>query len=112
MVVCVECLPADKPWDVVSATRRSSDWRGAAGLCARVRARVLVPPNLYIHACVHYLYTQCGVFVLCQSVLCMHVPFVLCVRVACGELWLWLRGPPLHLHPVCGVLDELLRTCM
>jgi len=24
-------------------------WRGAAGLCARVYARVLVPPNLYIH---------------------------------------------------------------
>jgi len=24
-------------------------WHGAAGLCARVRARVLVPPNLYIH---------------------------------------------------------------
>jgi len=22
MVVCVECLPADKLWDVVSATRR------------------------------------------------------------------------------------------
>jgi len=28
----------DKPWDVVSVTRRSSAWRGAAGLCARVRA--------------------------------------------------------------------------
>jgi len=24
-------------------------WRGAAGLCVRVYARVLVPPNLYIH---------------------------------------------------------------
>ena len=28
------CLPADKPWGVVSATEL---WRGAAGLCARVR---------------------------------------------------------------------------
>jgi len=24
-------------------------WRGAAGLCAKVRARVLVPRNLYVH---------------------------------------------------------------
>jgi len=50
MVFCVECLPADKPWDVVSACLRTSRgmwclrharalaWRGAAGLCARVRA--------------------------------------------------------------------------
>jgi len=38
MVVCVEYLPADKPWDVVPA-----------GVAPRacVRARVLVPPNLY-----------------------------------------------------------------
>jgi len=36
MVVCVECLPADKPWDVVCDTPEL--WRGAAGLCARVRA--------------------------------------------------------------------------
>ena len=48
MVVCVECLPADKPWGVVSATRRSSDVAPRA--CARVYARVLVPPNIYIHA--------------------------------------------------------------
>ena len=47
MVVCVECLPADKPWDVVSATRRSSGVAPRA--CVRVHARVLVPPNLYIH---------------------------------------------------------------
>jgi len=47
MVVCVECLPADKPWDVVSATRRSS---GVAPRdCVRVYARVLVPPNPNIH---------------------------------------------------------------
>ena len=45
--VCVECLPADKPWDVVSATRRSSGVEPRA--CVRVYARVLVPPNLYIH---------------------------------------------------------------
>jgi len=42
----VECLPADKPWDVVSATRRSSGVAPRA--CVRVYARVLVPPNLYI----------------------------------------------------------------
>jgi len=50
MVVCVECLPADKPWDVVSVTRRSSGVAPRA--CVRVYARVLVPPNLYIHACI------------------------------------------------------------
>ena len=47
MVVYVECLPADKPWDVVSVTRRSSGVAPRA--CVRVYARVLVPPNLYIH---------------------------------------------------------------
>jgi len=47
MVVCVECLPANKPWDVVSATRRSSGVAPRA--CVRVYARVLVPPNLYLH---------------------------------------------------------------
>jgi len=40
-------LPADKPWDVVSVTRRSSGVAPRA--CVRVYARVLVPPNLYIH---------------------------------------------------------------
>jgi len=35
-VVCVECLPAHKPWGVVSATRRSSGVAPRA--CARVRA--------------------------------------------------------------------------
>ena len=48
MLVCVECLPADKPWDVVSATRQSSGVAPRAYV--RVYARVLVPPNLYIHA--------------------------------------------------------------
>ena len=47
MVVCVECLPADKPRDVVSVTRRSSGV--APWACMRVYARVLVPLNLYIH---------------------------------------------------------------
>ena len=47
MVVCVECLPANKPWDVKSVTRRSSGVAPRA--CVRVHARVLVPPNLYIH---------------------------------------------------------------
>ena len=39
--VCVECLPVDKPWDVVSVTRRSSGVAPRA--CVRVYARVLVP---------------------------------------------------------------------
>jgi len=43
----VECLPADKPWDVVSVTRRSSGVAPRASV--RVYARVLVSPNLYIH---------------------------------------------------------------
>ena len=43
----MECPPADKPWDVVSVTRRSSGVAPRA--CVRVYARVLVPPNLYIH---------------------------------------------------------------
>jgi len=48
MVVGVECLPADKPWGVVvSATRRGSGVVPRA--CARVHARVLVQPNMYIH---------------------------------------------------------------
>jgi len=55
MVVCVECLPADKPWDVVSVTRRSSGVAPRA--CVRVYARVLVPPNLYIHT---YIPSGCG----------------------------------------------------
>jgi len=46
MVVCVECLPADKPWDVVPAKRQSSGVAPRA--CVRVYARVLVPPNLYL----------------------------------------------------------------
>ena len=40
MVVCVECLPADKPWDVVSVTRQSSGSglapRGPVCACTRV----------------------------------------------------------------------------
>jgi len=47
MVVCVECLAADKPWDVLSVARRSSGVAPRA--CVRVYARVLMPPNLYIH---------------------------------------------------------------
>jgi len=47
MVVCVEFLPADKPWDVVSATRRSSGV--APWACVRVYARVLVPPKIFTH---------------------------------------------------------------
>jgi len=33
----VECLPADKPWDC-GVCDTPELWRGAAGLCARVRA--------------------------------------------------------------------------
>jgi len=36
-----------KPWDVTSATCRSFDV--APRVCARVYARVRVPPNIYIH---------------------------------------------------------------
>jgi len=43
----------DKPWDVVSVTRRS--FGVAPRACVRVYARVLVPPNLYIHTCIHTL---------------------------------------------------------
>jgi len=54
VLVCVECLPADKPWDVVSVTRRSSGVAPRA--CVRVYARVLVPPSLYIHTYIHTTY--------------------------------------------------------
>jgi len=37
MLVCVECLPADKPWDC-GVCDTPELWRGAAGLNARVRA--------------------------------------------------------------------------
>jgi len=49
MVVCVECLPANKPWDVVSVTRRSSGVVPRA--CARVRACAGIAESLhtYIH---------------------------------------------------------------
>ena len=53
IVVCVERLPADKPWDVVvSVTRRSSGVAPRA--CVNVYAHVLVPPNLYtLHTYIH-----------------------------------------------------------
>jgi len=55
MVVCVECLPADKPWDVVSARHAGAlAWRRGP-VCAYVYARVLVPPNLYIY--IHAIHT-------------------------------------------------------
>jgi len=51
MVVCVECLPADKPWDVVSVTRRSSGVAPRA--CVRVYVRACAgaaePLHTYIH---------------------------------------------------------------
>jgi len=46
--LCRKYLPADKPWDVVSATPRSSGVAPRAYV--RVYARVLVPLNRhYIH---------------------------------------------------------------
>jgi len=65
MVVCVECLPADKPWDVVSATRRGSGVAPRA--CVRVYARVLVPPNIYIHTYRADLRRVQGAFVISLS---------------------------------------------
>jgi len=58
MVVCVECLPADKPWDVASDTPEL--WRGAAGLCARVRACAGAAESLhiYIHTYIHTVGTS------------------------------------------------------
>jgi len=55
MVDCVECLLADKPWDVVSATRRSSGVAPRA--CVRVYVRVLVLANIciYIHIYIYNL---------------------------------------------------------
>jgi len=67
MVVCVECLPADKPWDVVSVTRRSSGVAPRA--CVRVYARVLVPPNLYIHT-----YVDARVLFVCKNRLYVNGP--------------------------------------
>jgi len=37
IMVCVECLPADRPWDVVSATRRRR--RRSSGVASRAEAR-------------------------------------------------------------------------
>jgi len=54
MVVCVECLPADKPWDVVSVTRRSSGV--AAGLCARVRACAGAAESLHTYIELYAIY--------------------------------------------------------
>ena len=50
MVVCVECLPADKPRDVVSATRRSS------GVAPRACVRAVHPIYLYIYINIVYIY--------------------------------------------------------
>ena len=48
----MECLFVDKSWDVVVfVTRRS--FGVAPRVCVCVYARVLVPPNLYIHTYIH-----------------------------------------------------------
>ena len=57
LLLCVFCSVADKPWDVVSVTRRS--YGVAPRACVRVYARVLVPPNLYIHT---YICSVCKCF--------------------------------------------------
>jgi len=43
----VECLPANKPWDVVSVTRLSSGV--ALRACVRVYARAVVLSKCFIH---------------------------------------------------------------
>jgi len=58
MVVCVECLPADKPWDVVFVTRRSSGVapRACVCACARVRACAGAAESLHTYmVCVECL---------------------------------------------------------
>ena len=55
-------------------------WRGAAGLCARVRARVLVPPNLYIH--IHTTRERSGL--LANSVCFVSKCVLWCFAVFCG----------------------------
>jgi len=54
MVVCVECLPADKPWDVVSATRRSSGVAPRA--CVRVYVRVCWCRRIFTYIHTNYIY--------------------------------------------------------
>ena len=77
-VVCVEGLSADKPWNVASATRRGSGVAPRA--CARVYARVLVPPpNIYIYICIQKARAlgQCAVRARRPSTFCLrHVPRV------------------------------------
>ena len=52
MVVCVECLPADKPWDVVSVTRRSSGVAPRACVrvcwCRRIFTYIHTKPDRYV----------------------------------------------------------------
>ena len=51
MVVCVEYLrlrPTDKPWDVVSATRRRS-----SGMAPRACVRVCAGAAEYVHTYIH-----------------------------------------------------------
>jgi len=60
MVVCVECLPADKPWDVVSATCRSSGVAPRA--CVRVYVRVTTRVvSMYMHAYIRLSLLELGI---------------------------------------------------
>ena len=55
MVVCVECLPADKPQAVGCGVCDTPElWCGAAGLCARVRACAGAAESLHTYTHTHY----------------------------------------------------------
>ena len=60
-MVCVECLPADKSWDC-GVCDTPELWRGAAGLCARVRACAGAAESVhaytYIRGCIRYEVAQ------------------------------------------------------
>jgi len=103
MVVWVECLPADKPWDVALAKRRSSGV--AARSCARVYARVLVPTILDIHACMN---TGGGAAYALETTLRFHRTSQFCkweedrsIHKLCMGRWImlrfYLRPTPYHL---------------
>jgi len=77
MVVCVECLPADKRGDVVSVTRRSSGVAPRA-CCVRVYARVLVPPNLYIHT---YIHTHIYIYIYIYIILYIYILYIYIIYI-------------------------------
>jgi len=61
----MECLPADKPsWCDVADT--SELWRGAAGLCACVRAYAGTAGCL--HTCLHTYMHPCSIYISIPSI--------------------------------------------